>query len=361
MQVQNDISPANPTTLKPIDTDKGPLLEQVSDADFTRFVPTGITVKLTLPIAKNSCDFLFGINVDGLLLPWWNVVDPQYSLLAANMFPVQASRGSVEHTFIEWEMIPHPIYSMMMSHRYCTGNVRVGLRVTSNVGQTGNMMITELNNATRRLFDVGDKDEYLGLRFNNFSSRTGDSSSQSFMTYDVSLNRNIAVTPNQTQSVRIIDVHKKMLAFTTLPARTAENQPRYNLMETQFSEDWLLFYPLSNLPNTQGNEMFISIFFDYSSVKFYGKGMPILATVPMSTQMQIMLFSVSLNGKTPKSVKKSDYKFLPGVEKIKDHLIQLMRYRLKKNLTKEEEEDEKRLQGIVNLTQRQLEVNRTLK
>lgn len=311
MNLENSPSVNKPTQLKNIDTVKPPLVEIASDQDFAKFVNTGITVKIALPLAKNSENFLFGINLDGLLINFWNIMDPLYGVLLANLFPVQINPDLIGKAEIIWTPIPYPIYSAMQSNRFMSGNVRIGLRITSNVGQTGNLYITEVNSVTRSFYENTKTDLFKGVRFNNISDRTVDFGNAGFITGDVSLNRNIAITPSGANNNRVLDIQLKMARTSTIPTRDVNTFHKIGAIMTQFAEDWLLVSGLTNFPSTQGNEMFITVFADYSNISFFGKTMPMLATVPCERFTQIMLVSKSIDGKAPLDVKKAAIKWLP--------------------------------------------------
>lgn len=346
--VETDMQINNPTSIKPIDVEKGPLVEICSDADFMRYVPTGITLRLDVPLAKNSSNYIAAVNVDGLLFNFWQVAPLVYGTLLANLFPVQLHSALVGHGVVEWEMVAHPIYSMMQSHRYMAGNVRIGVRLTTNVGQTGNLIVSQGNNLMRYYYEADTTNTYHGVRFINASDKVLDYASSNFLVGDVSLNRNFSITPSQANPNRVLDIMQKVHVLSTLPPRTSNNSLYHAAVATHFSEDWIFISTLTNLPATNGNQLFMTFFFDYSNVIFEEKCRPIISFIPPDINKQILLYSMALDGVAPITLDKTLIPFLPGDALEMNMIKRRHSLRIKKQRDHEEDLDLRDLTDLLN-------------
>lgn len=65
----------------------------------------------------------------------------------------------------------------------------------------------------------------------------------------------------------------------------------------QFTEDWLLFTPLADLPNANGNQITFELFYDYSNVQFNTMMLPYLASCNTDSTKQILNVSASINNR----------------------------------------------------------------
>jgi hypothetical protein len=278
-------SSQNPTlSLKAVDTVKTPELQQLDDSSFHRFVPTGYTIKVNLPLVRNTKNALFAINIDGFI-PVYNVNDGAWATMQANMSPVQYLDGEADNVEIFQDQTVVPILSHYYSHRFISGNVNVSLRVTSNTTQPGNMMISQASGLVRDYYDPIDN--YDGLRFTNSTAYTTDYTPGNFIVADMSLNRNINIATIRKDPNSATDLAWKLYKV----GRAVNNDPHKVFYSTQFQEDWLFFSPLSDFPNNSANQLVFSVFFDYSNVQFYTPMFPFIALGSDDVDQQILVYS----------------------------------------------------------------------
>lgn len=275
---QNEI--LNPTLqLKGIDNSSIPDLTIISEADFKRYVYTGITVVVDTPIIKNSRNAIFGINTDGYI-PQYNIGDSGASNVMRNLFPVQPTQPGSSFVHVYQEQMMIPIQSLYASNRYISGSVGVGLRFSSNTGQSGNFMVAQATGVIRRY--VPSTEVYLGLQANNTSLNVSDYSFGNFALLDLSLNRQVSLKTTKRDIVKKMDLQKKVSQIwrDEIGHGTLNQFYRYNVFATQFQEDWLLFAPVWNIPNQNANQITMTVFFDYSNVNFE---VPVFPVIPMGS------------------------------------------------------------------------------
>jgi hypothetical protein len=300
-------STTSPTNfLKAIDTVPTPEISYFDDTSFKRFVPTGIKVKISLPLVRNTKDPLFGINIDGFI-PQYNIKNA-WSLIHANLFPVQIVDGNstVEITQDQFTL---PIQSYYASHRYIEGNVGVGLRITSNTTQPGNMMITQASGLVRDYYSSSEP--YLGLRFSNSTVYPLDYATGNFMLADLSLNRNVSIRTVRKDPNKTLDLAKKIDEISKLVINDTATIARSEIVATQFQEDWLLFAPLSDLPDNTSNQLTIEVFFDYSQVQFFVPIFPVIALGANTVQRQVLRWTRSFKNRQISTILKDNCTYLP--------------------------------------------------
>lgn len=290
------INTSSPTmSLKQIDTTSTPDIAEISDDDFKRYIYTGFSVKIDVPLVKNSRNALFAINIDGYK-PTYSDATPAYTSFLKNFTPVQALRGNTSVVHIFEEMASNPIDFFYNSFRYISGNVGIGLRITSNTGQSGNLLIAQASGVERKYYRPSEI--YLGLEALNTEFSPVDFQPKSFVLGDLSLNRNISISPIRRDPVRTMDLAQKQVAVMTLPpvpvVQTRAQIEAYRQISNQFLEDWILIGILSDLPGVS-NSITISIFFDYSNVSFNVPLLPIIPMVPNEYTRQIKRVSDTLN------------------------------------------------------------------
>lgn len=302
----------NPTlSLKGIDTLSIPDIQQIGDADFRKYVPTGIKVVIDTPLVKNSRDALFAINLDGFIPTY--VLNNNLSIISntyKNMFPVQANSHTLGFVHISQEQTMIPAQCLYYSHRFMSGSVGVGLRVTSNTAQSGNLIISQATAVMRQPYAASEA--YDGLRFNNCGDNVTDFSMNNFVVADVSLNRQVSITTTRRDPLKITDLSKKISEFSAWfrTPTTLNNIYNGNVVLSQFTEDWLMVGLLGNLPNQNADQVTIDIFFDYSRVNFYVPIFPIIPCGPSDFAKQILQYSETFNGRTTRL--KEDFVWLPG-------------------------------------------------
>lgn len=303
------ITQPSPTLdIKSIEVNSIPEIKSVSEEDFRKFVPTGITLTINTPFTKTSRDALFGINIDGFI-PQYNM--KSYIDTLKNHFPVQVFPHAQLICSVTQEMCGIPAMVNYLSHRFISGNVGVGLRITSNTSQPGNMLVSQATGCAREFYSKNKA--YTGLRFMNVSPSSLDFAQNSFAVVDFSLIRNLSITTMRHDPLKKQDLAMKILRTAELETPSGQNQIRdYNNLASQFLEDWLLFTPLTSFPNSVGSQIHISVFFDFSTVQFET---PLLPFVPFNTldaAKQILLYSASFNNSNPFILL-----FLPGVARVK--------------------------------------------
>lgn len=274
----------NPTmSLKTVDQSSIPEIDVLSEMDFRNFVYTGISAIVDLPLNKTTRNALFGVNIDGFIPPW-NVKDPYFASWFKNFYPVQNFPETFASVKIRQEVSSIPVQLLYLSHRIIAGNVGVGVRLTANTAQSGNLIIAQASGVTRHYY--ANDAPHIGLIFTNSSHAPIDYNYNSFLLGDVSLNRNISITPIRKDPTIQTDLARKLIMPSQPRSRDFDR-----LVGSQYQEDWLLFGILSNLPSTSANQLTFSFFFDYSQVQFYQPMLVTLPTIPTSFDRQIMLVS----------------------------------------------------------------------
>ncbi|UHK03082.1 MAG: hypothetical protein GABPV2_gp4 [Guiyang argiope bruennichi polycipivirus 2] len=259
------------------------------------FVPTGITVIVPTNLAKVNSEALFACNVDGFI-PFLNTTFSR-SLLWKNLFPVQVTEAgnAVTGLRVIYEYCQIPIQLKYLSYRYTSGNVKVAIRISSQTGQTGNFYITQLRSGSRQFYGTGNV--YGGLKFCNASVNSLDYAPSSFAIGDLSLNRNISITPVRTNPVVYQDHARKLFDLYRF-GNGSSDYAAYSPFVNQQSEDWLLFEPVMNLAGPVASEVFLTFFFDFSEVSFFVPMYPIIPIYPDLYELQILLFTETFKGQT---------------------------------------------------------------
>lgn len=275
---QNIIS--NPTLqLKGVDTSSIPDISEISEADFKRYVYTGINIVIDTPIVKNSRNAIFGINTDGFI-PQYNMGDNGGPNVMRNLFPVQPTPQAVSFVKIYQEQMMIPIQALYASNKAISGSVGVGLRFSSNTGQSGNFMVSQASGVNRTYYSTIEN--YPGLKADNTPLNTSDYSHGNFALLDLSLNRQVSLRTTRRDATKKTDLQKKIsyIYFNRTVRNTLPQFFKYNCFSTQFQEDWLLFTPLWNVPDQNANQLVITVFFDYSTVNFE---VPMFPVIPMGS------------------------------------------------------------------------------
>lgn len=289
--------------LKNIDTQTAQSLTIISENDFRKFVPSGWKVVVSLPLQRITNRAIFAIDISGYM-PYWNLGDSFYMTALKNLAPVQAFSHSMSYVKIYHEQLTLPIMTMYHSHRAIAGNVKVGLRVQSNTSQSGSFLVSQLNTGIRNYYKRNE--EYTGLRFLNSSSQATDYAMNSFFLGDLSINRNWSITPMAQNTLPRVDLAYKLAKLQEFSQEQTipQDLKTWNPYLTQFAEDWLLFMPLSDLPNANGNQITFEVFYDYTDVEFYTPMLPLIANTNTNSNQQILNVSATINNKKP--VSKSD-------------------------------------------------------
>lgn len=309
-------TPITPTELRPDVPSDGPIMSEITEMDFHRFVDSGITVTIKTPFIKTDDTALFTLNLDGYLPTHQlgdltsNNTSNYYGAMLANSFPVQpffASRNLVQITY-RWPSLP--VAMKMNSYRIMAGSVNVGIRVISNVGQTGCFKITQGKGIQRQYYSGDEK--WSGIKMQNSGASGDDYMPGGFLVFDVSTNRNVSITTMRNEPTRVTDLMWKMKSVTELPEIPAIGSKNYNAVmgtrnavTSQFLEDHLFFTPMSDFPATTATQFSMCFFFDYSKVTFAMPFLPMLACPSArGTETIVKIEATLLTGKV-KEIKKA--------------------------------------------------------
>nr|QGA87335.1 hypothetical protein [Hammarskog picorna-like virus] len=280
----NNISAADiNTTLQIKSNEFVPSIEPDEESLFQRCIDSGYTVTVNTPVARDSKNALFGVNLSGFI-PDYSPEDPYWTLSIKNMSAVQVFPSSRAFVKVEQDMQITPQMHAMLSNRYCSGTVNVILRVSSNTGQTGNLIITQQSGLVPRLYPITEN--YQGARFENDGHYTSDPMICNFVISDTSMIRQIGIRTVFRQPVELVDIQKKIFEFTSSAPSVAAS--------SQFPEDWLMVGLVSNLPDASASQLFFRIFFDYSEVNFICPMYPMMPAIPHSPAQQILQISRTL-------------------------------------------------------------------
>lgn len=281
--------------IKNVDSQTTQSIVQLSDADFRKFLPAGIKAVIDLPLARATNRAIFAINIDGFI-PYWNLGNSFYPAALKNLFPVQAFPYSLSYVHIYHEQITLPIMTMYHAHRVIAGNVKVGLRVQGNTTQSGSFMVTQSSTSIRHFYR--NTETYTGLKFINSSDQGTDYAMESFFLGDLSINRNWSIAPMSKNTLSRVDQAMKLNYLDNMcrTARATNDLDKYGPFLNQFTEDWLLFTPLADLPNQNSNQITFEVFYDYSDVQFYTPLLPFLASANVNISNQVLDVSKTLIG-----------------------------------------------------------------
>jgi len=221
---------------------------------------------------------------------------------------------------VEYEPIALPILHKYYSYRYIKGKPRIGLRMSSNVGQTGNFQIVQASGIQRDYYAV--RDTYTGLKFHNTEPTSSTFAPAGITIWDVSINRNLGITPVSRENMPALDMMMKQWAVHNLPdTTTMQNRTHRNTVTSQFLEEWLLFTPQNSFPNTNGGDIEISVYMDWTEVEFDTPGIPIQPISCSLDGCQILKYSESFNKRVLVDINLStaldwqtSLKWLPGHE-----------------------------------------------
>lgn len=308
-------SSSNPTTalLKSSPSTPIPEIRTISDADMRNFITTGITVKVPTPFTKISTSALFGVNIDGFIPPYnmRSTMSGTPSPIFMNLFPVQTTEdGKRLGVEIVQELSQLPPIINYLSHRFISGNVKIAVRVSSNTALTGNFLVTQGSGMIRDFYNNPESTtnaaKYTGLKFLNASDSGIDYAPSSFTNLDVSLNRNLSITPIRREVTHKTDLARKFNFVCTENLKSNRAQiVDYNMQASQFVEDWLFFTPVSDFAGIAANQLSFTFYFDYSACNFY---VPMLAMMPFPPQTdstkpnerrEILDYSKTFNDKYP--------------------------------------------------------------
>lgn len=273
-----------------------PIIQPISEQELSGLRYTGLHVELDLPLVVDSGDPLFAINTDGFI-PMFNYKRNVVSEIWANLMPVQPFQTSQKFVKVFYQPIPDSIQAKYHSHRFVDGSVGIVMRIVSNVGQTGNLILSHATGVARRFYKGVDK--YNGVKFLTNPTNSFTQALPGYVLADISTNRNLRLTTVNNNPNNVTDIAQKLYKIVTLSTMNAnEVEP----MRNQFTEDWVIVGALNSFPSTGGPSLQFSFFFDYSRVTFAMPMYPIIPTVPWDVGMQIFKFSESFQDKVITSV-----------------------------------------------------------
>jgi hypothetical protein len=289
-------------------------IQPITDQETRGLKFTGITIKVKLPLKLDTGDFMFGINTDGFI-PQANLLlgdINKFRNIYTNLLPVQVSQTALNFVSIEHKFVPNFEQMQYMSNRFNQGSVGVVVRLVSNVGQTGHLVVSHIT-GVQRIYYVG-AEKYQGLRFRNMPTDTFAGSLAGFSLVDISTNRNLSLISTNNPTTNVLDFNKKISFLSNIPSSESPNVRTRETMESQFLEDWLIFGPTNSMPNTNGGDFELSVYFDYSRVTFFMPLYPMVPTVPQERAKQILLFSKTFDSKTINSIDSAKIEWSPGYE-----------------------------------------------
>lgn len=284
----------------------------VTDFDFKRFIYTGIYAIIDLPLEKNNQGALLSINTDGFIPPY-NIVDGSFNWgrILTNLFPVQRVTGApAPNIHIFQETVALPIQHLYLSHRGFSGSVGVGMRISSNFTQTGNLLITHATGVQRFYYPTAQA--YSGLQSMNTPLNPVTFSPHSFTLADLSINRQVNVVSVRKDNVKYTDLAQKLSVVGTVNPLVVAGADIANIHSSQFVEDLILISSLNSLPSATGNQITISFFFDYSRIQFYEPMYPVIPNVNDLPSRQILKVSETIEGKPWGTVVRPQAAWLPG-------------------------------------------------
>lgn len=279
----------------------------VSELDMKRFVYTGWSASIRTPLVKNSNNAILAIRCDGYMPPYIMGNTTQWEALT-NFAPIQPIFGGPNANIgINSEVCPLPQFAEILSNRFMAGSVGIGLRITSNTSQQGNLLITQATGVARKFYssNLAFPDPYLGYAIVNGSNSPIDYSSSGFMVADLSLNRTVNIVATRRDNTKATDLVVRTAGMRD-NSILAFSSAKMNVFLTQFVEDVLLIAPLSDLPGP--DTIHIALFYDFSRVQFYEPMYPMLPIFWTTRTQTLLDYMASFYGKP--YVARSLYVFL---------------------------------------------------
>lgn len=281
MENHQTFDPLNTPT--PLETNSGFSMTDVSNQPemLENMIPSGITLKLNTPIGYQGSKPLFSVNLNGLILI--NAMIPlttgSLSSLYFNTFPVWFEPGFYTSSVgsISYSPVSHPVHSAMLSHRIMRGNVSIGMRITSNTTQSGNIVATR-RTAMLRNWKHG-AETYNGNEYLNVRPHLEDFTAETFSFTDVSLIRTLLIKSASTNPLPMDLHHFAFLLARNTPTSGVESLKGEGFRQ-QYLEDIISFGVLTDLPTADVNSLSFYFLFDYSTVTFE---FPLLLTLSLPT------------------------------------------------------------------------------
>jgi hypothetical protein len=166
---------------------------------------------------------------------------------------------------------------MRVNHRMIKGKVNYSIRVTSNTGIGGNLLIAQADNVIRNLNSIvpplgTNKTKYDGF-YSYTDLRKGMYTMNGYMLVDLSLAKNAIVLGGGSTDVKWMDNAWLTSEFNKLPKATSQAgliaaKLIYDQFNTFFTESVNLIYLDSDITGSPGN-ITLSFQIDYTDCEWY--------------------------------------------------------------------------------------------
>jgi hypothetical protein len=273
----------------------GPPVEMQQPVPTNGLVPTGAKVILPVPSLKTSADpmFLIRLNPMMILFSDWptNADDCEKVFLFPIQFPWTSAAKSPAIKML-WEPAYNEHVYNMMTHRFMTGQIDVVLRISSNVGVTGSVLVTEIQDAVRS-FDcyhrgaLANTVRYQGYRSLpgtdlNASNSRGQAMSlypyahvhNSFALNDLSLTRHFELSTSYSFGQNLFDHHQYFTElrkyFAIFKASGTKNLNWNYSFAHLFKENLLMVSQQTDITSEPGQITF-ELLADFSKIQYHQK------------------------------------------------------------------------------------------
>lgn len=256
----------------------------------TNYLPSGYTLTIDLPLVKVSDRALVAINANGFI-PSYHTWMQNMTLTSAALLPMQrlatqmqpiqiVDQGFGTSLFNVIRISQHiktiPVLTKYLSFRKISGSIGIGIRISTNTGQTGNLIFVQAagvmrnwNNILSTTTDSPNTWTYPGLSAINSNLNISNYDPKSFMVLDLSLQRHLSIRTPITRNHKFWDLPNLLWNLLQGVGITDPN------FQHQYAEDWILMGILNDLPAATTNQIQMELFFDYSQIEFE---MPMLLT-----------------------------------------------------------------------------------
>lgn len=248
-------------------------IDTENNSTTNNYVPTGIVIKLDLPIIyDNPSNAVLAFNTDGFI-PQKNMFknEEDYLRILKNMFPVQLvnkSTAAPSPFRISYTENTLPILTKYISHRLVRGQVGIGIRLSSNTTQTGNIKLTAASRIERKYDFNAPALGYAGLETISGPITNIQYQTKSFSVADLSLQRQWNIISSRTSPMTYTDLAFKLYSLGRAEADSGLPVNARPAFQQQFQEDWVLLSIDTDIPSAETNQLTFEVFFDYSQIEF---------------------------------------------------------------------------------------------
>lgn len=287
----------------------------------TNYVPSGYTITMDLPLLKVSDRALIAINPNGFIpsyIDWILSMSLSGSallptqMMTTQMQPVQVVDQGIGSSL--WTVIrisQHvktiPVLTKYLSFRKISGSIGIGIRISTNTGQTGNLIFTQAAGVIRdwgNIFALPTDSPatwtYQGLSAKNTNLNISNYDPKTFMLLDLSLQRHLSIRTPITRNHAFWDLPNLLWRLH----QGLGNAQTLEAFQHQYAEDWILMGIVNDLPASTTNQIQMELYFDYSQMEFE---MPMLMTPQIGTGQIIQWTNFyrpnSVGERRPKDVK----------------------------------------------------------